>query len=413
MNAISRTSVLKASLYLWMVVIPFSAALSNVFLVICSLLVTINLRYQTPKEAKTLLKYPAFILFFLFAFSIVVSEDNQQGFYELKHNIPLILSAFVVFFSIQIIPSGIIKSLIILIIATFIAFIFSSFFNLLPFETARNIHEVFGTKLKPFEESNRDLFGWYIPFMVRIQFGNLMSFLAIVAAVMAIIEKKPFWWISSILLTVMVFIIGVRGSMLGLMFAGFILLIYVLKEKISISISAKVMIGLMILLIPVIFYAYGKINARWQQTKFEIESVQNGTFEQYEYEHYSILTRWNSWKNGIQLWQQHPFTGTGIGDYKKEYQLTYQDDTIKVPLYYHSQWFYFLGVFGIVGLLIFIVTYILWWFKFRFHKTMFLYGSMLSLYLAIIWIFDAGMLSQIDIISFGFFTTLIQCFKEN
>lgn len=413
MNANSRLFVLKICLYSWMVVIPFSVALSNLLLIITCCVLAFMLFKNPVKDWKEILGFPAIILFGLYAISMLTSEDKFQALYEIKHNIPLVLSAFVVFFCFKIIPEYLKNSLIILIISTILAFVFSSLFNLLPFPAAKKIHGYFGELLQPFEESNHDLFGWYIPFMVRIQFGNLMSFLAIVSAVMAIRTRNNFWSLSAVALTIMVFVIGVRGSMLGLISASVFILIYLLKEKMLLRMKPAIIIGFVVLMIPILYYTYGKINARWNQTKFEIESFQNGTYQQYEYEHYSLLTRLVSWENGYQLWQKNKFLGTGIGDYKQAYALEYENDSLKVPLYYHSQWLYFLGVFGVIGLLLFVSSYIFWFKKMSSNKLSILYGLMLSFYLSVIWIFDAGMLSQIDIISFSFFTSFILCFKEN
>ena len=403
----------KISLLSWMTVLPFGVGLANLFLILSSFFLLIHLLKNPPSDWRNVLGFPAVILFMLLLLSILQSEDKWNALNEVKKRLPFIFSTCVIYFGFQLDKTIIRKALNVLIFSTSIAFVFSAVFNLLPYAEAKTLHRYFGDLLQPFEESNADLFGWYVPFMVRIQFGNLLSFITLATLVVSFLERKYTYFAVAIVFGLMVFILGVRGSMLGLIFAALFVIALVLKEKRTFEINKRIVFGLIILLIPIVIYASEKMSLRWKQTKFEWEVIQNGSYTNYDYQHFTLLTRMISWKNGADLWKENPFIGTGIGDYKREYAKTYENDDLKIPLYYHSQWLYFLGVFGILGLLIMLSFWLKWLFQFRGNKFQMLYGALLSAYLAVIWLFDAGMMSQIDMMSFGLFTTFILCYKEN
>jgi O-antigen ligase len=354
---------------------------------------------------------PGSVLLLLMICSVFWSADFYFGWREIKTQLPLLLSSMVVYTAIHIDSVIIKKGILILSISCLLAFGMTATFNLLPYERAAGLHAYFGDLLQPFEESNKGLFGWYVPFMVRTQFGNMLSLLGLACLMYGIYLKRNFFWVLGILFWLMVFILGLRGSALGIIGAMLILAVWLAHTHLKFRLEGYWWMVLFLIL-PLIYCAYENGKDRWSQTKFEWETIQNGTYLSYEYRHFTLLTRLVSWKNGLELWKAHPVLGTGIGDYKQEFAATYKDDAVEVPLYYHSQWLYFLGVFGAAGLLIFLFLYGNWLLTFRKDPFSSAYAAGLTTFLFIIWIFDAGMLSQTDMMTFGIFTSLTEWFRK-
>lgn len=395
----------------WWAVLPFSMGLANVFLALASLL-GLLLFHSSRLSFLLILLLPGSVLLLLGTCSLFWSSDLPFGCGELKTQLPLLLSSLVVYIAISV-DSGIIeRGMLVFSISCMLAFGMTALFNLLPYADAARLHAHFGDLLQPYGESNKGLFGWYVPFMVRTQFGNMLSLMGIACLFTGLYLKRNIYLLMGLVFWLMVFILGLRGSVLGIIAAVLILSAFLIRANLKIRLKGLWWIALIVLIIPTAYWAYENGKDRWSQTKFEWETIQNGEYLSYEYQHFTLLTRLVSWQNGMELWQKNPVIGTGIGDYKKEFAATYKDDPVKVPLYYHSQWLYFLGVFGAAGLLVFLCLYGRWLLSFRRDAFSIAYVSGLTAFLFVIWIFDAGMLSQTDMMSFGIFTSFAEWFRK-
>jgi O-antigen ligase len=396
----------------WWAVLPFSIGLANVFLGVASLL-GIWIFIRSKQAFSPVLLLPGSLLFLIGASTIIWSDDLSQGFKEIKTHLPLFLSSLVIYIGIKHQPDIIQKGLLIFSVSCLLAFGFTAAFNLLPYEDSVRLHAFFGDLLQPYKESNKGLFGWYVPFMVRTQFGNMLSLLGMACLISGVYLKRNYYILLGILFWLMVFILGLRGSVLGIVGAALMLVVFLFHYNLSFSLRGIWWLALIVIVLPAAYWAYENGKARWSQTKFEWETIHNGDYLSYEYQHFTLLTRLVSWKNGLELWQDHPLFGTGIGDYKKAFADTYKNDPVDIPLYYHSQWLYFLGVFGAAGLFVFLFLYGKW--ILTFSKTIYSYTYIVSLtvFFFIIWIFDAGMLSQTDMMSFGIFTSLAEWFRKD
>ncbi len=71
----------------------------------------------------------------------------------------------------------------------------------------------------------------------------------------------------------------------------------------------------------------------------------------------SLLIRWETWKKGLELWQEHPWVGVGIGRFPEAVAEIYRRGTWLVEPYHlppHMQWLYTAAATGIVGLVLLI-----------------------------------------------------------
>jgi O-antigen ligase len=407
MQAFSLHRLYFSGLLFWWISIPFSMGLANVGLAFTSFISLLIIRKQPLSELKNLLQLPASVLFALCSLSIIWSDDKLFALSEIKTHLPIFLSAFSLFAGMCLDSSLIKKGFIGLIVSCGLAVSMTILFNILSYEEALKLHGFFGNLLQPFYKSDQSFFGWYVPFMVRTQFGNLLSLVGLTGLLIGILDRKTAWIIISLFFLAMVFVLGLRGSALGIVLALPFMIYLSLKHSVQQLFSLKTILVLSIAFIPVIYFASDSIKGRWHQTTFEWSAINNNSYTQYDYTHFTLLTRLVSWKNGLELWREQPLLGTGIGDYKREFSKTYENDSIEVPLYYHSQWLYFLDVFGSIGTFL-LLSFILYWIRrFSMNPVSLLFACGIFVYFFIIWIFDAGMLSQTDMMSFGIFTTLV------
>lgn len=407
MQAFSLHSLYLSGLLFWWISMPFSMGLANVGLAFTSLISLLMIRKLALSELKILLLLPATVLFALCTVSLFWSDDKWLALSEIKTHLPIFLSAFSLVAGMYLDSSLIKKGFIGLMASCGLAVSMTILFNLLSYEESLKLHGLFGKLLQPFYKSDQTFFGWYVPFMVRTQFGNLLSLVGLTGLVMGILDKKSAWIIISTFFLSMVFVLGLRGSAFGIVLALPFMIYLSLKHSVQQLFSIKTILVLGIVFIPVIYFASDSIRGRWHQTTFEWSAINNKSYTRYDYTHFTLLTRLVSWKNGLELWREHPLLGTGIGDYKMDFSKTYENDSLEVPLYYHSQWLYFLGVFGAIGTIL-LLSFILYWIRrFSIHPVSLFFACGIFVYFFIIWIFDAGMLSQTDMMSFGIFTTLV------
>jgi O-antigen ligase len=398
-------------LLIWLIVMPFSVGLANVLLVINVLALPFLPNIRQHIKFSEFLKHPLSVIYLLLTASILWSQDILFGLRELKTNLPLILSAFVVLAHAQVNPLGLFKGIRALSLACMAAFAITAIFNLLPFNIAAHLYEPLSHWLKPFEESNRDLFGWYVPFMVRMQFGNLLSYTGIALLVMGIAMNRKKYLLESMALFFMVLAIGTRGALLGILTA-FPVLAWALWRWRPMNIRpvyVLIFIGIVAGLSRIALPSFQK---RCAQTKFELEVIADGNYNDFAYQHFTTLTRLYSWKNSLELWRQSPILGTGIGDYKKAYAAAYKNDLLQIDLYYHSQWLYYLCVVGILGLFLSLIAFLSWFQRQSNSSLQRTYSLAFLVFSAVIWIFDAGLLAQQDMMTLGLFSSFATCLNN-
>lgn len=405
MQALSIHRLYFLGLLFWWISIPFSMGLANVGLAVTSLISLFIIQKHGLTELKKLVFHPGTVLFLLCSLSLLWSNAKWFALAEIKTHLPIFLSVLCVLAGLMFDTSLIRKGFICLTISCGLAVLVTILFNVLPYEQSLKLHGLFGNLLQPFYKSDQTFFGWYVPFMVRTQFGNLLSLVGLTGLVVGLMERKTGWLVSSLFFLVMVFVLGLRGSALGILMALPFLMYLSFKHQVQKVLSMKTIVVVGIILIPLCYFASDSVRGRWHQTKFEWSAINNNSYTQYDYTHFTLLTRLISWKNGLELWQSHPLLGTGIGDYKSDFSRTYENDAIKVPLYYHSQWLYFLGVFGLIGTFLLLAFIVYWIRSFKGHSVAYYFALGIFIYYFVIWIFDAGMLSQTDMMSFGIFTS--------
>ena len=147
-------------------------------------------------------------------------------------------------------------------------------------------------------------------------------------------------------------ILSVRtGLALGYAGLGLLTLFYLRH----IAFWKKTTFLILVACIPVI--AYYTIPTFTQKVNYSLYDLKQ--FKAGGGESYSDSERWQSWRAGLEVGNQHPFFGTGPGHFRESlrthYKEVYQRDHYERP---HNQFINVFTIFGILGLTVFLFTLI-------------------------------------------------------
>lgn len=399
------------SWFAWVFVLPFSAGLSNVFLALGSILAVAHFFMGKLEKLGKLPSAPGMVLFGLLFLSTLWSQDQSNAWSMVKNWLPVALSSFFCMSVFSLNEDNAFKGFKILGISCLLAGVFTLLANVLPEFVTKALITSSGNLLKPFPESNRQLFGWYVPFMERINFANLLSYSGMTVFFIGLALRDRRWAVLAFALFALVAFLGARASFLGLLLILPVLLRSYMQSM-GWQMSGKQIAMVVLTAAILVVLLFPVVQKRVQQTKFELETISDGSYTQYEFDHFTTLRRMISWSNAYELWSANMVLGTGIGDYKTAFEATYANDTIRVSINNHSQWLFFLGVFGLIGTILFLSALIYWFWRHSPAAIARNYAITFSLYTALIWLLDAVVLRQVEMMSFGLFTTFILCLSE-
>ncbi len=357
------------------------------------------------------------LIYIPYLISILYSDNQSEAWkFIYKHNhfvfIPLIVLVNRVHFS-----TYFERYVSLLIVSTCFAGLLTIFLYLLPEQKTIELVEANSyLGLKPYEKlSKREAFGVYSPFLVRLQFGNIIALSSL--ACCWLITRKSYRYLgifSLITLISTALILGSRGSQLG-MVAGLgiwlagVLLIFIypiLKRRIGKRIAIILSISSFLLLIgifPILAYQYvPAIKQRYGQLMWELSLFSKDQYDQYDYIYFTSLRRIVAWNNGWELIKQSPIWGTGVGDYKQELRKIYESDEWIFPVNNHNAFIFFWGSCGIIGILTFLGLLIYWTYDVikNGDKWVIIWGVSTIFCYLIIFTLDVGIFSQVDRMTF-------------
>ena len=167
--------------------------------------------------------------------------------------------------------------------------------------------------------------------------------------------------ISGIYLFYFLHVLSVRSG-LALGYAGVLIMALFYMQRMKLWQQALIIIGL----IAAPFIAFKTMPGFELKVRYTLYDL--GKFKAGEGEDYSDSERWQSWRAGLEVGNQHPFFGTGTGRFRNEMETYYKTelkkDTWTRP---HNQWinvFAMLGLFGVVVftfMIIYPMTFGLFW----------------------------------------------------
>ncbi len=335
-------------------------------------------------------------LFIALSISLIYSTNLTEGLDILLNNIEFLAIPFIFLINSITVKKRFTYYIELLINATTIAALITFIFFLLPVEIAQNIATSIPL-LKEYVVHEKALaFGVYSPFTERLQFSYLIGttiFLQLwlffrllktddfssphpppkgeklSTKLYDIASKENIFFtslIKIIILFITLLILGARGAQLSFLVASVIWIIggyfYWVHPALSKKINAFwaytiLVLGLVIFLILLPFFAYQKIPAvkvRYDQMRWEIGTFQDGTFNKYEYTHFTSIRRLLSWKNSWAIIQENPILGVGIGDYQAAMEKEYAKDKLGFPVNTQSQFLYYWTAAGLLSLFVFL-----------------------------------------------------------
>lgn len=278
--------------------------------------------------------------------------------------------------------------------------------------------------VKPYQQlSLREAFGVYSPFMVRIQFSNLIA-LACLSLLWLYSQKFYRLYLIAVfaLLLFTTAILGGRGGQLGLLIAlgiwvlgwYFIILHPRLKTKIT-NWGSYGLLGIILLsgfvIAPYILYRnVPAVNERYNQLIWELKLYDNGDYVNHDYVHFTSLRRIISYQNSWELIQNHPVLGVGVGDYVQKMTSIYQKNHPEFPINSHSHLLFLWANAGILAIGAFLFSTLYWLITFYKNSTSWtrIFGlSLLAFFMSIMML--EAMINQVDLMAFGLFLGV--CYK--
>jgi O-antigen ligase len=193
----------------------------------------------------------------------------------------------------------------------------------------------------------------------HIRYSVIIAVSMVICLAFAIEDKryKYAWerWIYGLLSVYLFYflhLLSVRtGLAIGYAGIAFLMLLYArhLKRWKQFTILA------LILLAPVA--AYKSMPGFQQKIHYTLYDL--GKFTEGQGDHYSDAERWQSWRAGLDIGNQHPFFGTGTGKFRQELKAYYaeklQKETYERP---HNQFINVFACFGLFGLCVFLFSLI-------------------------------------------------------
>jgi len=383
-------------------------------------------------------------LFAAMAISLSYSTNISQGLKVLSSQFKFLAVPLIFLVHRHGIKGRILQYFQIFITATSFAAFVTFLFFLLPNDWVQKIAEAIPL-LKDYVVHEKALaFGVYSPFTERLQFSYLIG-VAIFCQLWVVFGLLKTDGVSSpypppegenssanryhnakkennyflpifklIILFLTLLILGARGAQISFLIASIIWLISGYLSFIHPSINRRfnALFSYSILGLSLVFFlgiapfvAYKKIPAvkvRYDQLKWEIGVFQDGTYENYDYTHFTSIRRLLSWKNSWTIIKDQPILGVGIGDYKAEMEKEYARDKLGFPVNTQSQFLYFWTASGILGWLS--LLFLLGYPMFRFFKEkripLKLFGLSFLIFYSLLFLFDAPLNFQVGNMTF-------------
>jgi len=419
---------------LFLISLPFSKGINSVTyvgLLLLSLGGLFTRKVSPPSYLKKRL-LPIGLLFGLLVVSCLYSEDKETGLAVLRSQSKMLGLPLLIAFNADLIQKQYHRYLFILIRSVVIAACITLLFFFLPESFVQKIAATTRYLQEYIPHEKKYAFGAYSPFIDRLQFSYLivLAFFLECWCTFQLAPPKKFPYLpinfhTSILFIILI-IIGARGAQLGFVVGLGIWMIGIylkyghstMASRFGNALSYLLLIGglgLTTIALPYVAYkTIPTLQERYNQLIWEIGTYQDGTIQKYDYTHFTSIRRWLSWQHSMELIQQQPLLGTGIGDYKRELGQTYAKDQLKVPVNTQSQFLYYGVSAGIMTLLAFLGLWGYWLFQGFQHnqywkKVLFL--SIFFFYILVL-LFDAPLNFKVGAMTFWLIYALLLIKEE-
>ncbi|MEE9374094.1 MAG: O-antigen ligase family protein [Saprospiraceae bacterium] len=401
-----------------LVISKFSVTLGAVILALCSMFLFVKkIKIEwTPMHHM----FPLIITYIVLIISALYSFNKIEGYREMLVQsglfvVPVLISFHWAHFKRRL---GWVVNF--LFAVAVIGCVTTLFFYVIPVESAMEIVNDNSLFQKFPVLINKTQFGLYSPFIERLHFAYALSFCVLIGLYLSFLSRRWYYKVLSLFFLFMLLIIGARGAQIALLFALIPFLFFYFKDrfpKFQIFSWSSLIYSLMFLVaVPSVSYSLiPSVKNRYNQLIWELQVINDGTYKNFEYQHFTTLTRLKSFEYSLDLIRLNPILGTGIGDAKNDLKEIYQLKTPDIPA--HQQNYYlFLWVAGGFGALISFIGFQWHWIKSFLRKYDHLLDRSLaisySIFVVSILMIDAVLKYHLGVFGIPFFYMVIMAFAD-
>ena len=365
---------------LWWASLPLSKGIASAAMVALCILGLLRWTAYPPDWSEAWQTQGATLLFIgifvAFVLGLGYTDNLREGLdFTFRQNTFLSVPLLFVVYA-RYLPDRLPRHLVVFIVATLLVGIISLILYKLPEAQAVALTQRLGWLPYP-QGSDIAASGLHSPFIARIQYANLVALAALSACWLLATTPHSTYryaYIAALLgLLIVMLYMGARGAQIGCWLAMAIWLaawgirrIYPpLARRIG-RVGATLSLGLGLTLsivgLPYIAYSYvPEVQKRYERMRWEIGTYRDGTYKNYDnYGDFTSLTRILSWQKNIDLIRQHPYAGTGTGDYYDALQIELNANGSPVKLYAHNQFLQTWAMLGLWGLLLMLAVWGYW-----------------------------------------------------
>ena len=211
-------------------------------------------------------------------------------------------------------------------------------------------------------------FGLYSPFIDRLHFAYGLGFCALSGAYLSFVTDQWYYKVITSFFVFMILFMGARGAQIALLLASVPMLILYLKMKFPelqiLSWHSVVFSVIFLVSVPILSYELmPSVQKRYDQMRWELQVIKDGTYINHDYKHFTTLTRLKSIEYSWDIVNSKPLFGTGIGDVTEDLKELFTENTPDIPTHHQNFYIYLWMAGGLAALILFI------WFLLNYLKT--------------------------------------------
>ncbi len=354
-------------------------------------------------------------LYLVLAISLIYSQNVELGIRELWIQNGLFTVPVIALLHWSVLWSRLHMFLSALIYSTTCASAITLFFFIIPADLAKQITQNLSFLQEYPDVINKTQFGLYSPFVDRLHFAYIIgfSFLYCLYAYLNGGVRRHLY--LSVLLLATIVLLGARGAQLALLFALVPFLMHMLRNKFSpkgryFGIQSLLVIAIFLVAFPYAIYkTVPAVQLRYDQMRWELELIANDEYKDYDYKHFTTLTRLKSFQNSWKVVADHPIAGVGIGDVKSELEVVYEHNSPDIPIHNQNYLLYLWMAGGVFALLALLVFMGLWLSQIWAHPNVLIstFGLSYGIFVFIVLIIDAVVKYHIGVFSIPLFMICI------
>lgn len=309
---------------------------------------------------------PLVAVYFLMCLSLLYSNNLGQGIHELVVQNGLISIPFIVWRHRVLFKKNVKKYLVFLTVSASLCALVTLIFYTLPIDSAKEL----SISLPIFQDypdlKSKTQFGLYSPFIDRLHFAYILCFVLLIELHKIIQGVTRIRTLSILLILSTILLLGARGAQLGLLTALIPFGIFLLRAKfklvgIRFYISAFVTCIIVLLVLPYLSYRMiPSVKSRYDQLTWEWRMIKSGDYVDYDYQHFTSLTRIRSIATAWKICKGHSLTGVGIGDTQDVLKAEYDMHGDQVPIHNQNYFLYLWMSSGFLAPLFFLIFVFYW-----------------------------------------------------